>query len=93
MNYDEQILELKKRIEFLEKAENKRIMKKKRDFAFKIGKFILIVILLFLGYINFIKPYKEKIDYFEQKINSVEEFINEKLDVLGDYNSFFDFDL
>lgn len=92
MNYEEQILELKKRIEALEKAENKRIAKRKREIAFKIGKFFVIVILIVAGcnyvYSNFVKPYKEKIDYVDQKIDSIENFVDEKWNAILNYNPF-----
>ena len=91
-NYDEQILELKRRIEVLEKAENKRIRKRKMEIAFGIGKFLLVIILLLLGYVyiygNYMKPYKEKIDFVENKINSVEDFVSDKWDLINKYNPF-----
>ena len=92
MNYDEKILELQKRIEVLEKAENKRIAKRKREIAFEIGKFLLIIMILVIGYCyiynTFVKPYKDKVDYVEEKIDSVENFVDEKLDIISKYNPF-----
>ena len=92
MNYEEQILELKKRIEFLEKAENKRIAKRKRDVVFGIGKIVLLIIVLvgayFYVYNIFLKPYKEKVDYINNKIDSVEDFVNDKLNIIDKHNPF-----
>lgn len=92
MNYEEQILELKKRIEVLEKAEHKRITKRKREIIFKITKFTLIMGLIFFGsgyvYNNYVLPYKEKIDKFEEKVNTVEDFVSDKWDIIQDFNPF-----
>ena len=92
MNYEEQILELRKRIEVLEKAEKKRITKKKLEITLGIVKFLVIVIVLVVGwwylYNNYIKPYKEKIDYFEEKVDTVENFVSEKWDTINKYNPF-----
>lgn len=92
MNYEEKIEELTKRIEKLEKEENKRKSKAKIKTIYKITKLIVIIILLLLGYnyLNnkFIKPYKEKVDYVDGKINSIESYINDKWDNLQKYNPF-----
>lgn len=88
MNYEEKIQELSERIAKLEKSENKRIAKRKRDITFKIIKLVILVILLFMGYIYLIKPYKEKIDNVNQKVNTVESFVNEKWEALQKYNPF-----
>ena len=92
MNYEEQILELKKRIEVLEKAENKRIAKRKREITFRIIKFIITVVIIVIissyVYNNYIKPYKEKIDNFEQKVDTVEDFVTDKWEIIQDFNPF-----
>ena len=92
MNCEERIVELEKRIEVLEESEQKRVNKRKMKIAFEIGKFVIIILLIFVGYIyiysNFIKPYKEKIDQFEEKVDKVENFIGDQLDVLNKYNPF-----
>ena len=92
MNYEEKILELERRIAFLEGEENKRIRKRKIKIAFEVGKLLLIIGLIIGGYIyiysNFIKPYKEKIDSFSEKMGVVEEFIDDKWDVISKYNPF-----
>ena len=59
-NYEEQILELKRRIEVLEKAENKRIRKRKMEIAFGIGKFLLVIILTLITLIAIKKDIKFK---------------------------------
>ena len=82
MNYDLKIKELTERVEKLEVAEKKRVAKRKREIAFKIIKFVVIIALLGLAYyyINtkIIIPYKEKID-----------FINDVFKKIQDYNPFF----
>jgi len=92
MNYEEKIQELTIRIEQLEKAENKRVMKKKREMTVKILKIVIILSLIlticFYIFNNIIKPYKEKIDYIDQKINTIENFIDEKWDAIQKYNPF-----
>lgn len=92
MSYDDKILELEKRIAFLESEENKRIKKRKIKIAFEIGKLLLIISLIIGGYVyiysNFIKPYKEKIDLFSEKMDGVEEFIDDKWDIINKYNPF-----
>ena len=92
MNYEEQILKLEKRIEVLEKAEHKRIVKRRREIVFKVVKFLVIITLLVWGityvYSNFIKPYKEKIDNFEEKVNTIEDFVSDKWGIIGDFNPF-----
>ena len=92
MSYEEKILELEKRIAFLEGEENKRIKKRKTKIAFEITKLLLIIGLIIGGYVyiysNFIKPYKEKIDSFSEKMDIVEEFIDDKWDIFNKYNPF-----
>ena len=92
MNYEEQILELKKRIEVLEKAEHKRIVKRRNEIIFKVVKFLVITTLLVWGslyvYGNYIKPYKEKIDKYGEKIEAVESFIDDKLGAIQNWNPF-----
>ena len=89
MNYDEKIRELTERIEVLEKAEHKRILKRKIEIITKIVITLIILILLFIGYIyvnnKFIKPYKEKIDYVNEKVEDVQGFIDDKLGGLKSY--------
>lgn len=92
MNYEEKIQELTNRITILEKAEQKRINKRKREITFQIIKFTLLIIILLSGYIyinnKLIKPYQERIDYVDQKIDDVENFLDEKWDILQKYNPF-----
>ena len=82
MNYEEKINKLEERIKILEKAENKRITKRKIKIGFEIAKIVAVITLLLIVYINInnkiIKPYKEKINYIEEKINDVEKITNEK---------------
>ena len=92
MNYEEKILELERRIAFLEGEEDKRIRKRKIKIAFEILKLVLIISLIIGGYVyiysNFIKPYKEKMDVFNEKMDGVEEFIDDKWDIINKYNPF-----
>ena len=92
MNYDEKIKELSNRIEVLEKAENKRVLKKKIEITLQVVKVLVVVIIIFIAYVyvnnKFIKPYKEKIDYVEEKVNNVESFVQEKWEFIKKYNPF-----
>ena len=92
MNYEEKIKELTERIEVLEKAENKRIAKRKIKTIFTTIKFVIIIGILLFGYIyinnHYIKPYKEKIDYVNNKVNSIESFIDDKWKTIQKYNPF-----
>ena len=92
MNYEDKILELERRIAFLEGEENKRIKKRKIKIAFEIIKIVLVLSLIIGGYVyiysNFIKPYKETIDSVNEKIDGVEEFIGDKWDLISKYNPF-----
>ena len=89
MNYEEKIRELTERIEKLEKAEHKRIVKRNIEIITKGIIFIAVIVGLFLGYryVNktFIQPYKEKLDYVSEKVDAVQEFIDDKLGGLGKY--------
>ena len=80
MNYEEKIKELTQRIEKLEKAENKRIVKNRIKIILKTLKIIIIIIGLYLGYQyinkNYIEPYKEKIELIGGKLGTVESFID-----------------
>ena len=70
------IEELNSRIEYLEKGEQKRKRKETIRIIFNIFKILIIVGVLMYGYIyvnnNYIKPYKEKMDYIEDKIDKVQ---------------------
>ena len=89
MNYEEKIRELTERIEKLEKAENKRILKRRIEIGTKIVIGIIILVLLIMAYIHInntiIKPYKEKIDYVDEKVDKVQGFIDDKLGRLSKY--------
>ena len=92
MNYENEIMELKKRIEFLEGEENKRIAKRKREMIFNISKLVLVLVLIIGSYVfmynTFIRPYREKVDFIEEKIDIVEEFVSDKWDTISKYNPF-----
>lgn len=92
MNYEEQISELKKRIEVLEKAEHKRVVKRRREIIFKLVKFAATIVILVLValwvYNNYIKPYQEKIDYYDEKIKNVESYIKDKSDFFDNFDLF-----
>ena len=89
MNYEEKIQELTERIEKLEKAEKKRIIKRRIAIITKLIITIIILILLYQGYnyVNntYIKPYKEKIDYVDDTLNQAENIIDDKLNNIKDY--------
>ena len=85
MSSEEKIKELTEKIEKLEKAENKRVIKKRLEIAWGLTKLLVVIILLFMAW-NYIKPYKEKIDLVSEKVDKVETFINDKL---GGFKSYF----
>ncbi len=78
------IEELTKKVEFLETQEKKRIKKKNFETILKIIKYAVIIVLLIILYTKFnntfIKPTKEKIDFVEEKLSSVDG----KVDKIGD---------
>ena len=90
MSTEEKIRELTERVEKLEKAENKRIIKRRIEIITKIVIGIIIIILLFMAYnyVNntIIKPYKEKIDYVNEKVDTVQNFVDDKL---GGFSKYF----
>lgn len=87
MNYEEKIKELNERIEVLEKAEHKRIVKKRIEITFNVIKIIIIILLLIKVYL-YIKPYKEKIDNIDAKVDTVENYVKDKWNNLQKYNPF-----
>lgn len=84
MNNEDKIRELTERIEKLEKAENKRVIKKRIEIAWGLIKLLIIIVLLIMAY-NYIKPYKEKIDNVTEKVDKVENYIDSKLGGLNRY--------
>ena len=92
MNYEEKIKELTERIEVLEKTENKRIVKRRISIGLNILKFIIIIGLLLFAYIyvnnHYIKPYKEKIDYVNEKVETIQSFIDNKWQSIQKLNPF-----
>ena len=92
MNYEEKIKELTERIEVLEKAENKRIVKRKIKIIFSTLKTVIILGVILFGYIyinnNYIKPYKEKIDYVNDKVETIESFVDDKWQSIQKFNPF-----
>ena len=86
MTNEEKIIELTKRIEILEAAEKKRITKRKIKIAYELTKIIILIVILLTAYLyvnnNVIKPYKEKVDIINNKVNNVENYIEDK------YNNF-----
>ena len=89
MNYEEKIRELTERVEKLEKAENKRIIKRRIEIITKAVIALIVIILLIIGFVyvnnTIIKPYKEKIDYVNEKVDTVQGFIDDKLGGLSKY--------
>ena len=88
MNYEEKIKELSDRIEKLEKYENKRQLKRKIQFSLKVLKVIIVLVVIVVVYIKYVQPYKEKIDYVEEKVNTVESFVKDKWEMIRKYNPF-----
>lgn len=89
MSSEERIRALEERVEKLEKAENKRIIKRRIEIGTRIVIGIIILVLLIMAYIHInntiIKPYKEKIDYVNDKVDKVQGFIDDKLGGLSKY--------
>ena len=88
MDYEIKIKELTERIEVLERAENKRVLKRKVRIYSKIGIALIVAIILISSYIyvnqKYIKPYKEKIDYINEKIEIIEDYTNNKFEDFKD---------
>lgn len=84
MSGEEKIRELTERIEVLEKAEHKRMVKRNIGLAWGLIKLGVFVVLIFMAW-NFIKPYKEKVDMVSEKVDKVESYINDKLGGLKNY--------
>ena len=76
MDYEEKIKELTERIEVLEEAERKRKVRKRIHIILKLIKWIAILALVFYGYTyvndKYIKPYKEKLDFINEKLDSAD---------------------
>ena len=73
---ERKIVELNERIDTLEKKEQKRKRKENAKVFFSIIKLLIVIGVLVFGYIyvnnKFIKPYKEKMDYIEEKVDKVQ---------------------
>ena len=78
MSSEEKIKALEARIEVLEKAEQKRKVKRIIGIIWDLIKIGVLVALVVMAY-NFVKPYKEKIDAASEKVDAVESFVNDKL--------------
>lgn len=89
---ENKIIELSKRIEILEKKELKRTRKKQLQIGLQILKITAILLVIFIVYTKInntlIKPYKEKIDYVEEKVSNIESFVQEKWESIQKYNPF-----
>ena len=84
MSSEEKIKELTERIEKLEKAENRRVIKRRIEIGFSILK-VLVLVGVIIWLYTIIKPYKEKIDMVSEKVDTVENFVNDKVGGLSDY--------
>ena len=75
---EKRIEELEDKVRVLEKAEKKRKRMKTASILVKVFIFSFIVVAVWYGYsyatTKYIKPYKEKIDVIEEKINSLKNF-------------------
>lgn len=84
MSSEDKIMELTKRIEVLEAAENKRKTKKKIKIAYEITKIAIVLGLLLAGYIyinvKVIKPYKETVNKVNDKVNNIQDFFTDNTD-------------
>lgn len=82
MTNEEKIEELNKRIEILEKAENKRIAKRKIKIAYEITKIIILIAILLTAYLyvnnKIIRPYQEKVDFINEKLDNAQGFVEDK---------------
>ena len=92
MNYEEKIKELTERIEKLEAIENKRKLKRNIRIGFKITEILVILTIVLITYYQInnklIKPYQEKTNQMEDKLEEVENFVKEKWEQLQKYNIF-----
>lgn len=87
MEYEEKISELTERIEYLEKKERRRVIKARIALFFRLIILGIIIFFIYKAYM-FIKPYKEKIDAIDEKVNTVESFVNDKWEKLQKFNIF-----
>ena len=87
MNYEDKIKELTERIEVLEKQEHKRTIKRRIELTFKLIKVIAIIVIIIMIY-SYIKPYKEKIDELDNKVDSVETYVKDKWNSIQKFNPF-----
>ncbi|MBR7042442.1 MAG: hypothetical protein IKI04_02965 [Bacilli bacterium] len=85
MSSEEKIKALEERIVVLEKAEQKRKVKRIIGIVWDLIKLGVFIAILVMAY-NFIKPYKEKIDTVSEKVEEVEKFVNDKL---GGFSKYF----
>lgn len=83
---ENKIRELNERVQFLEKQELKRSRKKHLQLILKVLEILIVIVVIFIFYIQInnklIKPYKEKMDYVEEKVSSVESFVHEKWNLI-----------
>ena len=84
MSSEEKIQELTARIEKLEKAEKRRNIKKGIGIAIRVIELAIIAFLFIKAY-YYIKPYKEKIDSANEKIENVETLLNDKFGSITNY--------
>ena len=84
MSSEEKIKALEERIEVLEKAENKRKVKKTINLIWGLIKLGIFIALIFIAW-SYIKPYKEKIDMASEKVETVEKYINDKFGGIKSY--------
>lgn len=90
MTEQEKIIEeLREKVAFLEKQENKRIRKKKITITLKVIKVLAILTIIFLIYYRVnnkvIKPMQEKLDLVETKYDDLKGYVEEKYDGIKGY--------
>ena len=78
MSSEEKIKALEERIVVLEKAEQKRKVKRIIGIVWDLIKLGILIAVVVMAY-NFVKPYKEKIDAASEKVDAVESFVEDKL--------------
>lgn len=77
---EKQIQELNERVLYLEKREQKRIRRRNITIFFNVLKVLVILAIIFIIYNKFnntvVKPYREKMDFVEDKVSGVSDKVD-----------------